>query len=199
MNQRGLDPHNIASNTWRYWRGYWQNQENEIIVRDDGTADCFVENRLFVVKSSMLTLHACKQKCEATSCCKFWTWNTNSGGCGTHCYEVTTTLPAKTQKTGRKGMDEELNDQVYVSKSFATGNDESASRSICRSSCQADPKCLHFTLFGPNFEADGKNTCVLNYGPPLVAPNYREEPIPKPGVYPLQDVTGFASAPKFCP
>ena len=116
-----------------------------------------------------------------------------SKGCGIRCYEVTTTVKAPTQMTGRKGTGEELKDQVYVSKSFkTTGNNESASRNICRNSCLADPKCLHFTLFGPNFEAEDKDTCVLEYGPP----DYRKEAIPLGAG---KTATGFASAPKFCP
>ena len=56
-----------------------------------------------------------------------------SKGCGIRCHEVTTTVKATKQMTGKKGTGEELNDQVYVSKSFkTTGNDESTSRNICK-------------------------------------------------------------------
>ena len=118
---------------------------------------------------------------------QFWTWNTQSTGCGIHFYEVNATVPAQTQITGRKGTGEELNDRVYVSQAFNTEEfDESASRIYCRNLCEADSECLHFTVFGPNFEGEGKNTCVLNYGPQF------------PRILPI-GATGFASAPRDCP
>ena len=125
---------------------------------------------------------------------QFWTWNTQSTGCGIHFFEVNAIVPAQTQITGRKGTGEELNDQVYVSQSFNTaGFDLSASRFYCRNLCNADPKCLHFTIFGSNFEGEGKNTCVLNYGPQLA--DVRQLAIP---IGNGQTATGFASSPRNC-
>ena len=87
-------------------------------------------------------------------------------------------------------------DQVYVSQSYSTeGFEYSESRLICTIFCRGDPKCLSFTIFGPNFDAEGSNTCVLNYGPE----NPRMLAIPKPDVFPLENLTGFASAPNYCP
>ena len=72
---------------------------------------------------------------------------------------------------------------------------EPRSRQYCRSKCRGDPLCLHFTVFGPNFEAEGNHTCVLNYGP--TPPDYRMLAIPNPN-NPSQDLTGFASALDSC-
>ena len=106
---------------------------------------------------------------------QFWTWNAQSKGCGIHYYEVNALLSAQTQITGRKGTGEELTNKVYVSQSFnTTMRNYSQSLFLCRDLCRVDPECQTFTVFGPNFEAEGKNTCVLNYGPPA----YRKLPIP---------------------
>ena len=115
-------------------------------------------------------------------------------GCGIHFYEVNALLSAQTQMTGRRGTGEEKMNQVYVSQiGSAVGDDEPTRIKNCRSSCQADPKCVHFTLFGPNFEAGDKNICVLNYGPPLA--NVRQLGIP---IGPNQNATGFGSGPRNC-
>jgi hypothetical protein len=119
--------------------------------------------------------------------------------CGLHYYPVKFTLPAQTQITGRKNngiITEELQNQVYVSQKYTTaGFNDSDARLFCRIFCQGDILCISFTVFGPNFDAEGKNTCVLNYGP-SGQNKYRELGIPLPnGTF----ATGFATAPKHCP
>ena len=129
---------------------------------------------------------------------QFWTWNTISKGCGIHYYEVNALLPAQTQITGRKGTGElTFYNQVYVSVSFdTTGRTYSESLIFCRDFCRVVVGCQTFTVFGPNFEGEGKNTCVLNYGPPLA--NVRQLAIPIFTVLGLTFATGFASAPRNC-
>ena len=92
-------------------------------------------------------------------------------------------------------------DKVYVSKSFnTTGLNYSTSLSFCGAACvKHRPNCITYTVFGPDFEGEGKNTCVLNYGPP----NYRKLPLPAVtyfnGFLGYNFLTGFASATWHCP
>ena len=98
--------------------------------------------------------------------------------------------------TGRRGTGEEITDNVYVSRSLeAFGDDQPSRIERCRFSCQIDSNCVHFTLFGPNFEAEANvtNICVLNYGPPLAS--VRQLGIP---IGPNQNATGFGSGPRNC-
>jgi hypothetical protein len=127
---------------------------------------------------------------------QFWTWNAQSKGCGIHDYEVNDLLPAPTQITGKIGTGEELKDQVYVSKAInTTGKTYSESLSFCGESCRNDDgKCKTFTVFGPDFDGEGKNTCVLNYGPK----DYRKLFIPIFTTSGIKFATGFASAPWYC-
>ena len=125
---------------------------------------------------------------------QFWTWNAQSKGCGIHYYEVNALLSAQTQITGRKGTGEELTNRVFVSHiEGVLGDNQPTNINNCRSFCQAYPNCVHFTLFGPNFEAGVKNICVLNYGPPLAS--VRQLGIP---IGPNQNATGFGSGPRNC-
>ena len=132
---------------------------------------------------------------------QFWTYNKFSKGCGIHYYPVNALVPAPTQITGKRETGEELKDQVYVSKAFdTTGKTYSESLSFCGESCRNDiGKCKTFTVFGPDFEGEGKNTCVLNYGPP----NYRKLPLAAStffnGSFGYNFLTGFASATWHCP
>ena len=118
---------------------------------------------------------------------QFWTYNKFSKGCGIHYYPVNDLVPAPTQITGKKGTGEEKMDKVYVSKSFnTTGLNYSTSLSFCGAACvKHRPNCITYTVFGPDFEGEGKNTCVLNYGPQFP----RRIPI---------EATGFASAFRDC-
>ena len=92
-------------------------------------------------------------------------------------------------------------DKVYVSQSFNTeGRNYSTSLSFCRARCvDYRPNCQTYTVFGPDFEGEGKNTCVLNYGPP----NYRKLPLAAftfvNGSVGYIFLTGFASATWHCP
>ena len=132
---------------------------------------------------------------------QFWTWNKYSKGCGLHFYEGNDLIPAPSQTCGKKGMGDENMDKVYVSKSFdTTGFSFSTSLSFCRARCvEYRPNCQTYTVFGPDFEGEGKNTCVLNYGPP----NYRKLPLAAftffNGSFGYSFLTGFASATWYCP
>jgi hypothetical protein len=91
-------------------------------------------------------------------------------------------------------------DKVYVSKSFnTTGRNYPQSLSFCKHRCFLNDKCQTYTVFGPDFEGEGKNTCVLNYGPP----NYRKLPLAAftffNGSFGYNFLTGFASATWHCP
>ena len=98
--------------------------------------------------------------------------------------------------TGRRNSTIEITGLVYVSQSLpASGDDQPTRIQRCRLMCQNDSKCIHFTLFGPNFDAEPnfKGFCVLNYGPPL--DSVRELAIP---IGPNQNATGFGSGPRNC-
>ena len=79
-------------------------------------------------------------------------------------------------------------DKVYVSQASDTeGLSYSTSLSYCRTQCMDErPNCQTYTVFGPDFDGEGKNTCVLNYGPQF------------PRILPI-GATGFASAFRDCP
>ena len=132
---------------------------------------------------------------------QFWTYNKFSKGCGIHYYPVNALVPAPSQITGKQGTGEEKMDKVYVSQSFNTeGRNYSTSLSFCRAHCvDYRPNCQTYTVFGPDFEGEGKNTCVLNYGPP----NYRKLPLAAftfvNGSVNYIFLTGFASATWHCP
>ena len=131
---------------------------------------------------------------------QFWTYNKFSKGCGIHYYEVNDLIPAPSQITGKKETGEEHMDKVYVSKSFnTTGRNYPHSLSFCKHRCVRNDKCQTYTVFGPDFDGEGKSTCVLNYGPP----NYRKLPLAAftfiNGSFGYSFLTGFASATWHCP
>merc|ERR1719447_534052 len=123
--------------------------------------DCFEKNKLYVEGSlpTPMTLNECFEACQSVTSCEFFTWNSDTQGCGLRSYKPNALIEAPNLRTGTRdgGILSTLN-RAYVGDAFTTSNQVQ-----CKRTCEQDPQCksvLFSTYMGPSVK-----NCVLNYGP----------------------------------
>lgn len=137
-----------------------------------------------------LSLAQCQLYCQQNPQCTYFTWNTQTQGCGIRTYSFSGFLDAQAQYTGTPYSG------AVANKAFVGRLYRSTQLSNCASNCQYDYYCKSWTWY-TDMMANMSNICVMNYEQPTL-----EIPVTSPTPTSLSTTTSalylLYSGPKSC-